>query len=134
MKWYYFLLLFGFVSCTNEQKVTVLGMENLLHDESSKVWMIVEDQVKGEEFAPENNNFKTILIFYKTGKFAEQALNTVGNRQPLYGTYRVQGENDGLTFTVSNRANTFEVVSYTKEKIVLQTDEAKLVMVPLPEL
>lgn len=134
MRNWFFLFVLGLISCESKDSLTLLTMENLLHDDSSKVWMIATDQLKGEEFAPENNNFKTILIFYKSGKFAEQPLNTVGNRQPIYGTYEVQSENENLTFTVSNRENTFQVVSYSKQEIILEADQAKLVLVPIPEL
>jgi hypothetical protein len=130
-------ILLVFLGACNNDSVVQIRINSLLHDDSSKVWMVESEQVDGKENAPENTNFRTIITFYRDLKFTEQPLNTIGNKPPKYGSFEVGAQNEILTFTMNKRKNDFKVKEYSKERIVLHSvdqGKIKLVLIPLPQL
>ncbi len=133
-----FTLLLVFSSCDREPGLEV-SMAYLLHDNSSKVWMVQSEIIGEEELAPKNNNFKTVLIFYNDFSYAEQPLNSIGNRPPVYGTYEVEYQNEALSFVLSRNKNTFKVVMKSKSMVVLESrddtgQKIVITLVPLPKI
>lgn len=113
-------------------------ISSLLHDDSSKVWMVESEKIGNEEFSPENRNFKTVITFYNDFTYSEQPLNMMGNRPPKYGTFEIGFQNELLTFTLDKKEHSFYVLSYSKHKIELSSTTEKqateLLLVPLPKL
>lgn len=132
------LLMFIF-GCSDDSSVVKIRINSLLHDDSSKVWMVESELINGEEHAPENINFRTVITFYEDFKFAEQPLNTLGNRPPVYGIFEVGNQNETILFLHNKSENVFIIEGYSKEKIVLRSPEGKgeqiqLRLIPLPKL
>ncbi|NGF76994.1 hypothetical protein G5B10_13985 [Fluviicola sp. SGL-29] len=137
------ILVFGLLlitaGCGNETSIVEIRINSLLHDDSSKVWMVESERIDGVEHAPENINFRTVITFYADSKFSEQPLNTIGNRPPKYGSFEIADQNITMDFRVDNKQNTYLVDSYSKERIVLMSaDKGKyrteLTLIPLPKL
>lgn len=137
------LLFFGWLlmiaGCGNDTSIVEIRINSLLHDDSSKVWMVKSEKIDGVEHVPENVNFRTILTFYSDSKFSEQPLNTIGNRPPKYGSFDVADQNITMNFTVDNKQNTYFVDTYSKNRIVLKSSSGgkyrtELTLVPLPKL
>lgn len=137
------LLVFGVLliaaGCGNDTSVVEIRINSLLHDDSSKVWMVESERINGVENVPENINFRTVITFYADSKFSEQPLNTIGNRPPKYGSFDVADQNITMSFSADNKRNTYLVDAYSKERIVLTSATEKkykteLTLVPLPKL
>jgi hypothetical protein len=131
-----FFFIFG---CSDESSVIKLHINSLLHDDSSKMWMVEKELIDGKDHAPENINFRTVITFYNDFKFAEQPLNTLGNRPPKYGIFEVGSQNATITFVIDKKENVFIVESYSKQEIILKTEEGRgeriyLQLIPLPKI
>lgn len=125
--------------CNDESSAIKIRINSLLHDDSSKVWMVESEMIGGEEYAPENINFRTVITFYEDSKFAEQPLNTLGNRPPKYGTFDVGSQNEIISFFQERKETVFLIESYSKERIVLKSiektgEKIELHLIPLPKL
>src|SRR5690606_21761716 len=110
---------------------------NLLHDNSSKVWMVDQEFEGGKNKTKENQNFKTSITFFDDFTFTEQPINTIGNRPPTYGDYKLIDGRPVIEFKVKNSRNQFVIVSSSKEQLVLESIEkpvVKLILVPFPKL
>ena len=134
----FFLILF-FVACQGGDKIVEIKINSLLHDDSSKVWMIESEKVNGVEQVSQNINFRTIITFYNTHDFAEQTLNTMGNKPPKYGTFYIGEKNGTLHFKRNINENVFSIKRYSKKAIELTSSDKKgtktfIRLVPLPRL
>lgn len=134
-----FILSFFIFGCSDESSIIKIRINSLLHDDSSKIWMVEREVIDGKEYAPENSNFRTVIIFYNDFKFAEQALNTLGNRPPKYGTFEVGDQNTTISFFHNKDENIFLVEHYSKERIVLKSmdkrgENVELHLIPLPKI
>lgn len=127
------------LGCGNDSSAIKIRINSLLHDDSSKVWMVEKELVNGKEQAPDNINFRTVIVFYEDSKFAEQPLNTLGNRPPKYGTFDVGSQNEIISFFQERKETVFLIESYSKERIVLKSiektgEKIELHLIPLPKL
>lgn len=133
------ILLFAVMGCGTGTPPSQIYIGSLLHDDSSKIWMVESEQINGEEYAPENPNFRTVIIFYKDFTFAEQPLNMIGNRPPKYGAFELAHQNTSIKFIQNSKENVFTVSHFSKKQIVLvseekEKDRAVLRLIPLPKL
>lgn len=132
-------LLFLLCGCETDGAILSIRINSLLHDDSSKTWMIESELIDGEEYAPDNINFRTVITFYNDFQFAEQPLNTLGNRPPKYGTFEVGDQNTTILFTCDKKESTFFIEDYSKKEITLSSVEegrgkTTLRLIPLPKL
>lgn len=131
-------LLLVVMGCGSESAPFKIQMSSLLHDDSSKAWMVKSEKINGEEFSPDNQNFKTVIVFYNDFTYSEQPLNTMGNRPPKYGTFEIGNQNGTVTFVLDRKEHVFQVKSYSKQEVELisASEELKtvLLLVPLPKL
>lgn len=131
-------LLLVLMGCGSASSPFKIQMSSLLHDDSSKAWMVKSEKINDEEFSPDNQNFKTVIVFYNDFTYSEQPLNTMGNRPPQYGKFEVGSQNSTITFTLDRKEHVFQVGSYSKHEIELISMSEKLktvlLLVPLPKL
>lgn len=134
----FFGIVFILLQSCKEEPALKVSLAYLLHDDSSKVWMVKSELINDEEFAPENINFRTVIVFYDDDSYSEQPLNSMGNRPPTYGKYEIEYQNEAITFVLSRKKNTFKVDFYSKSMIVLKAKDEKetieLILVPLPKI
>lgn len=134
-----FLLSLFILGCSDDSSAIKIRINSLLHDDSSKVWMVEKEVIDGKEYAPENINFRTVITFYNDFNFAEQPLNTLGNRPPKYGTFEVGDQNVTISFFQGKKENVFLIEHHSKERIVLKSIEKRgekieLHLIPLPKI
>lgn len=101
--------------------------------------MVEKEVIDGKEYTPENINFRTVITFYSDFKFAEQPLNSLGNRPPKYGTFEVGDQNETISFFQDKKENIFLVEDYSKERIVLKSmdesgEKVELHLIPFPKI
>jgi len=124
-------------SCDVGNPIENVSISNLLHDNSSKVWVVDQEFEDGVEKTKQNQNFKTAFAFFDDYTFTEQPINTIGNRPPTYGEYALIEGRPVIEFKVKNSKNQFVIISSSKEQIILKSVEKpiiKLVLIPFPKL
>ena len=67
-------LLFILYGCISESNLKPVIPMQIIHSNSSKVWVLDSETVGKDEKTPEIQDFKTAFIFYSDGEFIEQKM------------------------------------------------------------
>jgi len=142
MKWYKIKMItitsVFLMDCQSTVTPIVLQINNLLNDDSSKVWMLTSEQINGKEISEHNKNFKKVFVFYNDMTYCEQTLNRLGNSQPRYGTYQISNQNNNLILIANRDTVNYIIQSYSKQAIELvsnkKQEDVRIVLIPLPKI
>jgi len=127
-----------FTNCNSTERPIVIQLNSLLHDDSSKAWMINSERINGVETTHQNQNFKYIIVFYNDLSYCEQTLNSLGNRPAKCGSFLVGHRNAKLTLFLDGIQRVFTIESYSKQAIELFVKEEHQTiyrqLIPFPKL
>ncbi len=133
------LLIIFILGCVERQNPNIIRLVSLLHDDSSKVWLVESEKINDQEYASKNINFKTVIVFYNDLTFSEQPLNEIGNKPPKYGIIEIKNELNAINFTYSQKTTTYKIEKFTKDEVVLSSTKGEknktiLKLISLPKL
>lgn len=83
-------------SCTNGIDLKEVSYDSLLHDYSSKVWMIDSKIVDGVDMVVGNDYEKSVIIFHDNGIVNMIPLKAIGEKDPVRGRYVLDSQNKEL--------------------------------------
>jgi len=128
------ILLLG--SCGNTS-IEPIDHYILLHDNSSKVWL-VDKQLKGDkDFTPLQIEYKEIIVFHESRNAYFHRLKTLGTKQGIKKTFWLDASKKELGFAGGKRDLVFEIVKLSRKKIILKPKNNSykytIVLIPFPE-
>lgn len=132
----FLLLLLIFNSCGNTS-IEPIDRYILLHDNSSKVWL-VDKQLDGDkDYTPLQIEYKEIIVFHESQNAYFHQLKTLGTKQGIKKSFWLDASKNELGFSGDKRDLVFEIVKLSRKKIILKPKNNSykytIVLIPFPE-
>jgi hypothetical protein len=136
MKLYFVLLLLILCSC-GDTSIEPIDHAILVHDNSSKVWLI-DKQLDGDrDYTPLQIEYKEIIVFHQSGNAYFHRLKTLGTKPGIKKTFWMNAAKNEFGFSGEKRDLLFEIVSMSRNRIVLKPKNNSykftIVLIPFPE-
>lgn len=124
--------------CTSSISMKAVSLDSFFNDNSSKVWLVDNISIAGNEVSPINDGFKDVFIFYKSGRIAVQPLNTLGNKPVLSGYFFIDSDLKTMKLEFKKTSWKFKIEELSLKKVVLSPEKSSdfeygIVLIPLPE-
>ncbi len=124
--------------CTSGISMKAVNLDSFFNDNSSKVWLVDNLSIDGNQHSPIRDGFKDVFIFYKSGKIAIQPLNTLGNKPILSGYFFIDSDAKTMKLEFKNTNWKFNIDEISLKKVILSPIESSdfkygIVLIPLPE-
>lgn len=100
----------------------------IIHSNSSKVWVLESEIVNNKEKSPKTRDFKTAFILYDDGEFLEQKMVHLGSSKGKQGNYSLsitpKTEDTVLRFNYkSSDYKTFHLKKCSSKELLLKKVE-----------
>lgn len=109
----------------------------LLHDNSSKVWLVDKQLIGNKDFTPLRIEYKEIIVFHESRNAYFHRLKTLGTKQGVKKTFWLDASKKELGFSGGKRDVVFEIVKLSRRKIILKpknnSSKYTIVLIPFPE-
>lgn len=124
--------------CSSSISMKAVNLDSFFNDNSSKVWLVDNISIAGNEVSPINDGYKDVFIFYKSGRIAVQPLNTLGNKPILSGYFFIDSDLKTLKLEFKKTVWKFKIDDISVKKVVLSPQESSdfkygIDLIPLPE-
>lgn len=123
-------------SCVTDSQLVAIDPYYMLHDNSSKVWLINHCYKNGKDYAPLSNKYKEIITFYESSNCYVQPMNTFGDEPGRKGNFRINGRDRKFSIDYPDEAVDFRIKMLTEDKIILVPEGEfpyTLELIPVPE-
>ncbi len=132
-----FLFLILLVSACGDTSIEPIDHYILVHDNSSKVWLI-DKQLDGEkDYTPLQIEYKEIIVFHESRNAYFHTLKTLGTKSGVQMSYWMYETKNEFGFTGTKKDLVFEIVSLSRKRIVLKPKKNSykytIVLIPFPE-
>ena len=132
-----FLFLLLILSACGDTTIQPIDNYILVHDNSSKVWL-VDKQLDGEkDYTPLQIEYKEIIVFHQSKNAYFHLLKTLGTKPGVKFSYWLDKSKNEFGFEGTNKKLIFEIVTMTRTKMVLKpkynTYKYTIVFIPFPE-
>lgn len=131
---------FILISCTAGISKDPVALDSFFDDNSSKVWLINKVNKLDANVAFQQEGYKDVMIFYKSGKVMIQSLNTLGEKPGKTGYFFIDSEKKTMRieFGLLNENWNFKMDEISLEKVILSPLPSsdfnyQLTIIPLPE-
>lgn len=125
------------MSACGDTSIEPIDHAILVHDNSSKVWL-VDKQLDGEkDYTPLQIEYKEIIVFHESLNAYFHTLKTLGTKPGIKKSFWLDATKNELGFSGDKRDLIFEIVSISRKKIVLKPKNNSykytIVLIPFPE-
>ncbi len=122
MNWRWLFLSFALFSCENTDVSDLLQVnkEHILHNNSSRIWIINTVTKKGIVHTNNKLTQKDVMVIFESGKAIIQPIATLGNYPEKFGVAIVSKDSKELFIDFKDEKWYFEIVSISEQKIVLK--------------
>lgn len=132
-----FLLLLLIVGACGDTSIQPIDHYILLHDNSSKVWL-VDKQLDGEkDYTPLQIEYKEIIVFHESRNAYFHTLKTLGTKPGIKKSYWLDESKKEFGFVGTRKNLVFEIVTLSRRRIVLKPKNNSykytIVLIPFPE-
>lgn len=127
-----------FSACTSGISMQAVNLDSFFNDNSSKVWLVDNLSIDGNEVSPIRDGYKDVFVFYKSGRIAVQPLNTLGNKPLLSGYYFIDSDVKTMKLVFKKTTWQFKIDEMSIKKVILSPQKSSdfdygIVLIPLPE-
>lgn len=132
-----FLILLLILGACGDTHIEPIDHYILVHDNSSKVWL-VDKQLDGDkDYTPLQIEYKEIIVFHESRNAYFHTLKTLGTNPGIKRSYWLDESKNEFGFVGTKRNIVFEIVSMSRTKIVLKPKNNSykytIVLIPFPE-
>ena len=125
-------------ACSSGISMKAVNLDSFFNDNSSKVWLVDNLSLNGDEISPIRDGFKDVFIFYKSGRIAVQPLNTLGNKPVLSGYFFIDSDLKTMKLVFKKTTWKFKIDELSIKKVILSPQKSSdfeygIVLIPLPE-
>ncbi|MGV3609347.1 MAG: hypothetical protein ACO1N0_00250 [Fluviicola sp.] len=137
MKPNFVFLLLLILSACGDTSIEPIDRYILVHDNSSKVWL-VDKQLDGDkDYTPLQIEYKEIIVFHESRNAYFHTLKTLGTKPGVKKSYWLDERRKEFGFGGTKKDLVFEIVSMSRNRIVLKPKKNSykytIVLVPFPE-
>ncbi|MNK12894.1 hypothetical protein D3C87_309720 [compost metagenome] len=134
---YAFFSLLLFLSACGDTTLEPIDNYILVHDNSSKVWL-VDKQLDGDkDYTPLQIEYKEVIVFHESRNAYFHILKNLGTKPGVKFTFWMDRSKNEFGFKGMNKDLVFEIVSMSRTKMVLKpknnTYKYTIVLIPFPE-
>lgn len=127
-----------FSGCSSVVSMKAVNLDSFFNDNSSKVWLVDNLSLAGNEISPIRDGFKDVVIFYKSGRIAVQPLNSLGTKPVLSGYFFIDSDLKTMKLEFKKTTWKFNIDELSIKKVVLSPQKSSdfqygIVLIPLPE-
>jgi hypothetical protein len=131
------LFLVLFLSACSDTEIEPIDNYILLHDNSSKVWL-VDHQLDGDkDYTPLQIKAKEIIVFHQSREAYFHRLKDLGTKPGIKMSFWLDQKKNELGFRGQKRDLIFEIAHLSRTRIVLKpkskTYKYTIVLIPFPE-
>ncbi len=132
-----FLLLLLILSACRDTSIEPIDRYILVHDNSSKVWL-VDKQLDGDkDYTPLQIEYKEIIVFHESRNAYFHTLKTLGTKPGVKKSYWLDERKKEFGFSGDKKDLIFEIITLSRKRIVLKPKNNSykftIVLVPFPE-
>jgi hypothetical protein len=132
-----FVFLLLILSACGDTRIEPIDHYILVHDNSSKVWL-VDKQLDGDkDYTPFQIEYKEIIVFHESRNAYFHTLKTLGTKPGIKRSYWLDESKNEFGFVGTKKNIVFEIVSMSRTKIVLKPKNNSykytIVLIPFPE-
>lgn len=132
-----FIFLLLMLSSCGDTSIEPIDHYILVHDNSSKVWL-VDKQLDGDkDYTPLQIEYKEIIVFHESHVAYFHTLKTLGTKPGVKKSFWLDAAKNELGFSGEERDLVFEIVSMSRKRIVLKPKNNSykytIVLIPFPE-
>lgn len=132
-----FLFLILVLTACSDTEIEPIDNYILIHDNSSKVWL-VDKQLEGDkDYTPLQIEYKEIIVFHQSREAYFHVLKNLGTKPGIKRSFWLDMRKNELGFRGDKRDITFEITSLSRTRIVLKPKyhsyKYTIVLIPFPE-
>ncbi|MDF3026395.1 MAG: hypothetical protein K0S23_702 [Fluviicola sp.] len=132
-----FLFLLLILSSCGDTSIEPIDRYILIHDNSSKVWL-VDKQLDGDkDYTPLQIEYKEIIVFHESRNAYFHTLKTLGTKPGVKKSFWLDEAKNEFGFSGNKKDLVFEIVSISRKRIVLKPKNNSykytIVLIPFPE-
>ncbi|AEA45372.1 hypothetical protein [Fluviicola taffensis] len=109
----------------------------LLHDNSSKVWLIDKQLDGDKDYTPLQFEYKDLIVFHESQNAYFHRLKDLGTKPGIKMGFWLDQSKNEIGFKGTKKDLIFEIISLTRTKIVLKPKHKSfkytIVLIPFPE-
>ncbi|HRP52358.1 MAG TPA: hypothetical protein PLI97_02495 [Fluviicola sp.] len=124
-------------ACHNTSSMKSLDEYVMLHDNSSKVWLIDKQFENDKDFSPIQFKHKEIIVFHESRNAYIHQLSDLGEKPGKKMLFELNSSNNELILRNEKLNLVFEIQLLNQNKLILKTKHRnvpqKLILVPFPE-
>ncbi|TSJ47652.1 hypothetical protein [Fluviicola chungangensis] len=131
------LLLLLTLSACGDTSIQPIDHYILIHDNSSKVWL-VDKQLDGDrDYTPLQIAYKEVIVFHESRNAYFHILKTLGTKPGIKMSYWLDESKKEFGFVGTKKNLVFEIVTLSRRRIVLKPKNNSykytIVLIPFPE-
>lgn len=126
-----------FYSCQSNSKTVYVVPYELLHDNSSKVWILNSQTLNGIDKTPENREDKWVITFFSDKTFVLSLMKDFADFSPYQGKFELSNKNEHLIFYWNNgQVDENNLITLNQKSLIYQnltadSDTVRLHFVPI---
>ena len=125
------------LSACGDTSIAPIDRYILVHDNSSKVWLI-DKQLDGEkDYTPLQVEYKEIIVFHESRNAYFHTLKTLGTKPGVKMSYWLDEAKKEFGFMGTKKELVFEIITLSRKRIVLKPKKKSykytIVLIPFPE-
>lgn len=124
-------------SCITDGRLTKIDPYYIVHDNSSKVWLVNHCYKDHKDYAPLSAKYKQIITFHESRNCYVQRMNTFGDEAGRQGSFLLNTNEKLFKIEFADETWLFHTKFLSNEKIVLTPLENNfpytLELIPVPE-
>jgi hypothetical protein len=132
-----FLFLILLVSACGDTSIEPIDRYILVHDNSSKVWLIDKQLDGDKDYTPLQIEYKEVIVFHESRNAYFHTLKTLGTKPGVKKSYWLDERKKEFGFTGDKKDLIFEIVTLSRNRIVLKPKKNSykytIVLIPFPE-
>ena len=133
----FLLLLLIILSACGDTSIQPIDHYILIHDNSSKVWL-VDKQLDGDkDYTPLQIAYKEVIVFHESRNAYFHILKTLGTKPGVKMSYWLDESKKEFGFMGTKKNLVFEIVTLSRRRIVLKPKNNSykytIVLIPFPE-
>jgi hypothetical protein len=131
------LLLLLILGACGDTSIEPIDRYILVHDNSSKVWLIDKQLDGDKDYTPLQIEYKEVIVFHESRNAYFHTLKTLGTKPGVKKSYWLDERKKEFGFTGDQKDLIFEIVTLSRNRIVLKPKKNSykytIVLIPFPE-
>lgn len=138
LKYLSLFLLYSFlVGCTWNSTIDPIDHRILLHDNSSKVWLVDKMLVGENDYSPLAIEFHQLIVFHKSNEAYFYVMKELGDKPGKHMPFWLDEAKNEIGFTGTKKDLLFSIKTLSRNKIHLipknKSYPYELILIPFPE-